>query len=323
MIIVTGGAGFIGSVFVANLNARGISDIVIVDDLGSTEKWKNLVGKRYVEYLHKNRFIELIKSDKLPYIPSAIVHLGACSDTTERNVDYLMDNNVAYSQALALFCSQKSVRFIYASSAATYGDGANGYLDDQSALNQLRPLNPYGFSKHVFDLWLSANGLLSESTGLKFFNVFGPNEYHKGFTASLIGKAVAEIESNGKLSLFKSYRSEFAHGEQKRDFIYVKDCCEVLCWLLENPKVTGLYNLGTGTAQSWNSLARAIFTALGVEPKIAYIEMPDSIKNQYQYYTAARMEKLRDAGYSAPFLALEDSVADYVKGHLKSGQAFV
>lgn len=323
MIVVTGGAGFIGSVFVATLNKRGISDITIVDEMGTTEKWKNLVGKQYREYYHKDTFLNLVETGTIPFTPSAIVHLGACSDTTERNVDYLMENNVAYSQKLAEYAAGKGIRFIYASSAATYGDGSKGYLDDESNLLSLEPLNPYGFSKHTFDLWVSSHGLLPATAGIKFFNVFGPNEYHKGFTASLIGKAVTEIESTGGVSLFKSYRPEFSNGEQKRDFVYVKDCCDALYWFLENPKTCGIFNLGTGTAQSWNSLARAVFAALKREAKIKYIEMPDSIKNQYQYFTAARMEKLRAAGYDKPFLSLDESVADYVCGHLKSGRAFV
>jgi ADP-L-glycero-D-manno-heptose 6-epimerase len=304
-IVVTGAAGFIGSAFVRKLNDEGVIDIAIVDEFGSSEKWKNLLGKR-----------------SLPFSVSAIVHLGACSDTTERNVDFLFRNNVAYSQELATYGIEHGIRFIYASSAATYGSGENGYSDDESALLTLTPLNPYGFSKYLFDVWLTEKNWLDRCLGVKFFNVYGPNEYHKGFTASLVSKAVHQIRETGTLQLFRSHRSDFADGEQKRDFIYIKDCCDALWWMLNNPSVNGIFNLGSGQARSWNELAAAVFSAMDRSPSIAYIDMPDSIRNQYQYFTEAPMAKLRAAGFSHSFRTLETAVDDYVRGYLNPVQRY-
>jgi ADP-L-glycero-D-manno-heptose 6-epimerase len=315
-IVVTGAAGFIGSAFVRKLNDERVSDIVVVDDLGNSDKWKNLLGKRFRTFLPKDEFLALLRKGDIPFSVSAVVHLGACSDTTERNVDFLYQNNVAYSQELAAYCVENDIRFIYASSAATYGAGDDGYSDDESALLNLKPLNPYGFSKYLFDVWLAEQGWLHRCVGVKFFNVYGPNEYHKGFTASLVSKAVLQIRESGSLQLFRSHRKDFADGEQKRDFIYVKDCCDALWWMLNNPNVNGIFNLGSGQARSWKDLANAIFAAMDLKPNITYVDMPDSIRNQYQYFTEAPMGKLRSAGFTAPFRTLELAVDDYVRGYL-------
>ena len=316
-VIVTGGAGLIGSAFVWRLNQAGITDILIVDDLGSTEKWRNLVGLRWTEYLHKDAFLGRL--DNLPFTPDAIVHMGACSATTERDADYLMENNYRYTRRLAEWCVKYDVRFVYASSAATYGDGAQGFRDDEAALDSLVPLNMYGYSKHLFDLHAHRTGLLRQIVGLKFFNVFGPNEYDKGGMVSVPYTAFHQIQETGRVKLFRSYRPDYGDGEQRRDFIYVKDVVEAMWWLTQNRDVNGLFNLGTGTARSWNDLARALFVALRREPNIEYIPMPDVLQGKYQYHTQADMTKLRAAGYDAPFLTLEESVRDYAVGYLAPG----
>lgn len=324
MIVVTGGAGFIGSAFITTLNNAGIDDIVVVDNLARTPKWRNLVGKRFSEYLHKQRFIELLRTNALPFTPQAIVHLGACSSTTEYDLEYLFENNVNYTKLILEFCAQRNIRCVYASSAATYGTttGEAPSRDDDATLDQLRPLNPYGFSKHMVDLWARRTGLLSQVAGVKFFNVYGPNEYHKESMASVVWKAFTTIEESGHFKLFKSHHPDYGHGEQKRDFIYVKDCCAVLWWLLNNPTVNGLFNVGSGTARSWNDLLHAIFHALDRVPNIEYIDMPEGLRSQYQYFTQAALEKLRDAGYTAPFRSLEDGVSDYIRNHLRTESRF-
>jgi len=316
MFIVTGGAGFIGSAFIAKLNAEGIKDILVVDDLGSSPRWKNLVRKSFREYVHKTRFLEMVKGDSLPASVEAIVHLGACSSTTERNVEFLLENNHEYTKALAEFCIRRSVRFVYASSAATYGDGSLGYEDDESRLSELAPLNAYGFSKHIFDLWARKQGLFSHIAGLKFFNVYGPNEYYKDDMASVVWKAFTKIQESGSFSLFKSYRPEYKDGEQMRDFVYVKDCCDVMWWLLNNRTINGLFNIGSGKARSWNDLVGSVFRSVKRTPQIEYIEMPAHLRNQYQYFTEAPMAKLRSVGYEKVFYSLEDGVQDYIALHL-------
>jgi ADP-L-glycero-D-manno-heptose 6-epimerase len=316
MIVITGGAGFIGSAFVAKLNEEGSEDILIVDELGTTDKWKNLVKRRYADYLDKGAFLSLIEADRMPSGIDAIVHMGACSSTTERDAGYLMENNFHYTCRLADWALNKGVRFIYASSAATYGDGAQGFSDADESTLALRPINMYGYSKHLFDLRLLRNRLQDHVAGLKFFNVFGPNEYHKGDMTSVIFKAFHQIRATGKVRLFKSYKPEYADGGQMRDFVYVKDCVEVLGWLLKHPDVNGIFNLGTGKARTWNDLIGAVFAALDLPPRIEYIEMPEALRGQYQYFTEAGMDKLRAAGCPAIFGELEASVADYVQNHL-------
>ncbi|MBU2055091.1 MAG: ADP-glyceromanno-heptose 6-epimerase, partial [Proteobacteria bacterium] len=293
MIVVTGGAGFIGSAFVAKLNDEGRDDIVIVDELGTTEKWKNLVKRRYADYIHKSAFLEMVVSDRVPFPVEAVVHMGACSSTTERDADYLTENNFHYSCFLADWALARGVRFICASSAATYGDGALGFSDSDETTRVLRPINMYGYSKQLFDLRVLRLGMADRMAGVKFFNVFGPNEYHKGDMTSVVFKAFHQIRETGRVRLFKSYKPEYADGGQMRDFVYVKDCTEVLWWLLNHGEANGIFNLGTGRARTWNDLIGAVFAALDLPPRIDYIEMPEAIRGQYQYFTEAKMEKLR------------------------------
>ncbi len=316
MFIVTGGAGFIGSAFIAKLNSEGFKDILVVDELGSSSRWKNLVRKSFREYVHKDRFIEMVRGNCLPASVEGIVHLGACSSTTERNVEYLLQNNYEYTKTLAEYSIHNAIRFVYASSAATYGDGALGYDDDESRLGELAPLNPYGYSKHLFDLWARKQGLFSHIVGLKFFNVYGPNEYYKDEMASVAWKAFNKIQESGSFSLFKSYRPEYKDGEQMRDFVYVKDCCDVMWWLLNNRAANGLLNVGSSKARSWNDLVGAVFRSLGRSPRIEYIEMPPQLRDQYQYFTEASMSKLKNIGFTKSFRSLEEGIEDYVSQHL-------
>ncbi len=313
--IVTGGAGFIGSAFVEKLNREGIDDILIVDALAKGDKWKNLAGLRFSDYLHKDAFIEKIVSDSLEFEPQAIVHMGACSSTTVRDVDYLVENNYRYTQILAHWAAARKVRFVYASSAATYGNGENGF-SDECDLRSLRPLNPYGYSKHLFDLRAERDGLFEKIAGLKFFNVFGPNEYHKGEMASLVFKGFRRISETGRIGLFKSCRQEYPDGGQARDFVYVKDCTEAMWWLLTHENVNGLFNLGTGVARTWNDLAMALFSAMDRSPKIDYVDMPEDLRDCYQYFSRADTEKLAKTGCPLKFRSLEEAVEDYVANHL-------
>jgi ADP-L-glycero-D-manno-heptose 6-epimerase len=316
MIVVTGGAGFIGSAFVAKLNDEGQDAIIIVDELGRSEKWKNLVKLRYADYIHNGAFLEMVVSNRVPFPVEAIVHLGACSSTTEQDADYLMENNFHYTSFLADWALARKVRFIYASSAATYGDGSRSFSDDDEVTQTLRPINMYGYSKQLFDLRVLREGLQDRVAGIKFFNVFGPNEYHKGDMTSVVFKAFHQIRETGKVRLFKSYKPEYGDGRQKRDFVYVKDCVEILWWLLNHHEANGIFNLGTGQARTWNDLIGAVYGALSLAPAIDYIEMPEILRGQYQYFTEARMEKLRAAGCPVAFSPLEDAVGDYVKNHL-------
>lgn len=316
MYIVTGGAGFIGSAFISFLNQQGIRDIVVVDVLEHSGRWKNLRGKEFAHYYHRDEFLSLIERDALPFATSAVVHMGACSSTTETDADFLMRNNYRFSISVAEFCSRHNTRLVYASSAATYGAGESGY-DDGCDLAKLFPLNAYGFSKHAFDLWMTRTNFSPRAAGLKFFNVFGPGEYYKGDMSSVVFKSWQQIKAGSGVKLFKSYRPDFGDGEQKRDFVYVKDCCKVMWWLLQNPGVTGLFNVGSGKARSWKDLVSAVYSALDLPPRIEFIEMPESLRKQYQYFTEASLLKLRSAGYSAPLFSLEDAVRDYVSAHLE------
>ena len=319
MILVTGGAGFIGSVLVAELNRLGETDIVIVDRLEKSVKWKNLRDLKYREYIHAD---ELFSGDYDDLISETdiIYHMGACSSTTELDMDFLMKNNVQYSKALFQFAATKNVPMIYASSAATYGAGEFGYDDNEEELHKLRPLNPYGYSKQLFDEWV-----LRETTakpdhwfGLKFFNVFGPNEYHKEDMRSLVHKAYGQIHETGKVKLFKSHKEGFKDGEQLRDFIYVIDVVRVMIELSYTDKAqfSGIYNLGTGKARSFKDLVLATFKAMGKNPDIEYIDMPMSIRNQYQYFTEANTDKLLSALPGFKFTDLEAAVYDYVTNYL-------
>jgi ADP-L-glycero-D-manno-heptose 6-epimerase len=317
MIVVTGGAGFIGCRLVKALNQQGESDILIVDRLGRTEKWKNLVGLTFVEYLDKAVFIERLEAGGFDNQIMALIHLGACSSTTETDADYLMENNYRYTYRLARWQREHPVcRLIYASSAATYGDGSQGYSDDESALDRLRPLNMYGYSKHLFDLQARRHGWLEHMVGLKYFNVFGPNEDHKGDMRSVINKAWPQVRDEGVMRLFKSYRPEYGHGEQLRDFIHVDDAVAMTLFFLDHPRVNGLYNIGTGRARSWNDVARALFEATGEPENIEYIPMPEALRGKYQYFTEADMAKARSAGLDHQCLSLEEGVRRYVVEHL-------
>ena len=323
MIIVTGGAGFIGSAFVWKLNQEGIDDIVIVDRLGTSDKWKNLVNLRFVNYILKDEFYDLIYNDTLSFDVEAIIHMGACSSTTERDADYLWQNNFAYTGLLAEWALEHNIRFIYASSAATYGDGSLGFSDDHDKIKALKPINMYGYSKQVFDLRVLRESWENRIAGLKFFNVFGPNEYHKGDMASVVFKAFHQIKETGKVKLFKSYHPEYKDGGQMRDFVYIKDCIEVMWWLFNNKDVNGIFNLGTGKARTWNDLIRAVFDAMQLRTNIEYIEMPEALRDQYQYFTEAQMNKLKDAGCPVDFSSLEDSVRDYVVNYLQEDDPYL
>ena len=316
-ILVTGGAGFIGSVLVNALNQRGATKIVITDYLGQDEKWKNLVPLNFVDYVEADVFRKKI-SEKADAYGSFdyVFHLGACSATTEKNAAYLVDNNYAYTRELAAWTIAQRARFIYASSAATYGDGAQG-MDDQSYdLHRLRPLNMYGYSKHLFDVYAQREGFLDRIVGVKYFNVFGPNEDHKADMRSLVHKAYGQILATGKIQLFKSHRPDYQDGEQKRDFLYVKDAVEMTLHLAETRRAGGLYNLGSGQANTWLTLAQAIFAALGKEPNIEFIDMPAILREKYQYFTQADIAKLRGSGYDKPVTPLPDAVRDYVQNYL-------
>ena len=278
MILVTGGAGFIGSALVAALNARGIDDILIVDILGRDQRWKNLRRLRYTDYMEADDFSDMVATEQVDWEIEAILHLGACSDTTETDCSYLVKNNFEFSKLLAGWAVELGSRFIYASSAATYGDGAQGFEDDESRIETLLPLNMYGYSKQMFDLWCRRKGLLERCVGLKYFNVYGPNEYHKAEMRSFVLKAYEQIGAEGRVRLFKSHRPDYGHGQQLRDFIYVKDAVEMTLFFLDNPDLGGLYNIGAGNARSWNDLAGAVFAAMGREPAIDYIDMPESLR---------------------------------------------
>jgi len=319
-ILVTGGAGFIGSALVWALNQRGRSDIIITDFLGADEKWKNLVPLKFSDYVDASDFRRHLGENAAKFGKfSAVFHLGACSATTEKNAAYLADNNTGYTKELATWSLAQGSRFIYASSAATYGDGAQGMDDTSEDLARLRPLNMYGYSKHLFDLHAQRQGWLSRIVGVKYFNVFGPNEDHKGDMRSLVNKAYQQIQSAGRVQLFKSHKSEYKDGEQMRDFLYVKDAIEMTLHFAEHPqgeRVGGLYNLGSGEANTWLTLTRAIFAALGREPKIEFIDMPEILRGKYQYYTKAEIGKLRAAGYARAMTPLAEAVRDYVQGYL-------
>lgn len=316
MILVTGGAGFIGSALIAELNARGYDDILIVDILGKDNRWKNLRNLRYSDYMESEDFSQMVTDSEVELDVDAIIHLGACSDTTESDCSYLVRNNYEFSKLLAGWALEIGARFIYASSAATYGDGAQGFVDDEDQLQDLVPLNMYGYSKHMFDLWCKRQGLLSKFVGVKYFNVFGPNEYHKADMRSFILKAFEQIKSSGRVRLFKSHRSDYQDGGQLRDFIYVRDAVAMTLFFLEQPETAGLYNVGTGISRSWNDLATAVFRAMDRPINIEYIDMPDILRDKYQYFTQADVSKIREAGYEEKTWVLEDAVTDYVRNYL-------
>jgi ADP-L-glycero-D-manno-heptose 6-epimerase len=313
MIVVTGGAGFIGSALVHGLNQKGIEDIWLVDDIDHPKKQKNIDTLTYERWVGKDKFLKEVTGLKAC---SAILHMGACSSTTETNEVYLRKNNLEYTQFLAKYCLKQDVRFIYASSAATYGSGEKGYSDDESILETLTPLNLYGYSKHWFDLWAKESGALKTIVGLKYFNVFGPNEYHKGDMQSMVRKGFFQARDADALNLFKSYKPAYEDGGQERDFVYVRDAVAMTLFFLERKNIGGIFNVGSGKARNWNDLASAVFQALDKRLNINYIEMPESIRNQYQYHTCANMEKIRSAGYTELITSLEEGVSDYIKNYL-------
>ena len=321
MIIVTGGAGFIGSNIVRMLNDKGIEDIIVSDHICNTDKWMNLRNKRYIEYVPRDELLDRLGefAGKITHV----IHMGACSATTEKNFDFLYKNNFEFTKSLWKFCANEGISFIYASSAATYGDGKNGF-DDQADIKKLMPLNGYGYSKQLFDIWAEkeieqGNKTPRQHVGFKFFNVYGPNEYFKGSMASVIFHTFNDVNKTGKKGLFKSYKEGYADGQQLRDFVYVKDICKVIDFIMDNPEISGLFNLGTGKARSFYDLAVATFNAMEIEPHIEFVDMPESLRDKYQYFTEAKMDKLQSAGYTEGFYTLEAGVTDYVKEYLMKG----
>ncbi len=316
MIVITGAAGFIGSCLASALQEAGYNDLVLVDDFSRAEKRANHAHKKGIQRIERTQFLEWLKREQRSV--QYIFHLGARTDTTEFNRELLFSLNFEYSQAVWKACVAYGIPLVYASSAATYGDGAFGFDDDTTKLDDLKPLNPYGDSKHAFDQW----ALLQEKkpfqwVGLKFFNVYGPNEYHKGRMASVVFHAFRKIEQEGRMQLFRSHHPQFKDGEQLRDFIYVKDVAAVCVWLMENRQVSGLFNLGTGQARTFLDLTAAVFSALKLPQTIEFVDTPSDIRDKYQYFTEANMQKLRLAGYTQPFTSLEAGVEDYVLNYLK------
>jgi ADP-L-glycero-D-manno-heptose 6-epimerase len=313
--IVTGGAGFIGSNLVRALNERGETDILVVDHLNHPAKRRNLERLTFREFSDKEEFRKRLKEGRLPGF-AAVFHLGACSSTTEMDEAYINDNNYLYTRELCEWALRTGSRFVYASSAAPYGDGSLGYSDSDAATPSLKPLNPYGRSKQLFDLWALETGALKKIAGLKYFNVYGPWEDHKGDMRSLVHKAHGQLMREGRIALFKSYRPEYRDGEQERDFVHVSDAVDVTLFFHDHPDACGLFNCGTGRARTWIDLANAVFAAAGLPPRIEFIEMPETIRDKYQYHTLADLSKLRGAGYLAPFLSIEEGVRRYVEEYL-------
>ncbi len=327
MYVITGGAGFIGSNIVWALEQRGLGPVVVIDRMGDQAKWRNLAKRELADIVEPEGIADFLEST--PDDIEAIIHMGAISSTTETDVDLIMENNFQLSLDLWKWCAERGTRYIYASSAATYGDGSHGFDDDGSveALAALRPLNPYGWSKHLFDRRVARMVVDGEAAppqwaGLKFFNVFGPNEYHKGRMQSVVAQIFPVARDGGAARLFKSHHPDYADGGQLRDFIWVDDCVDIVVWLLENDSVNGLYNCGTGKARSFADLAGAVYASLGQNAKIEYVDTPEDIRDKYQYFTEARMERLRAAGYDRPMTALEDGVEKYVKGFLDADDPY-
>jgi ADP-L-glycero-D-manno-heptose 6-epimerase len=317
MIVITGGAGFIGSVLVWKLNTLGEKDILVVDQHAQgSAKWNNLKKRAYSRVLESDAFLAGLERGEFNGKIRTVFHMGACSDTTEKDAAYLRKNNTDYTRILAEWCLKEKAYFCYASSAAAYGDGSLGFSDSDTLTPKLKPLNPYGQSKLDFDAWVLKKGLQNEVTGFRFFNVYGPNEYHKGHMRSLVNKGFEQIRFAGKLRLFKSYKKEYPDGGQKRDFLYVKDAVDTMLWFYEHPDAKGIHNLGRGKAETWNDLAQALFKACAKPVNIEYIAMPENIKNQYQYFTEADLTKLKKTGCPTSFRDLEEGVKDYVQNHL-------
>lgn len=313
-VLVTGGAGFIGSALVWGLNTRGTSRVVIADHLGSSRKWRNLRALRFEDYVEASDLMPRLESGALGDF-DLVLHMGACSATTETDAAYLVRNNYEFSKDLAMWTVRHGAGFVYASSAATYGDGRAGMADDWTGIEALRPLNMYGYSKLLVDRFVRDHGLSSRVAALRFFNVFGPNEGHKGDMRSVVHKACAQVRHDGRVSLFRSARPDYRDGEQRRDFVYVKDVVAMTLHLAEQG-ATGLYNIGSGVASTWLDLVRPIFAALDVPEQIDFVEMPEALKATYQYHTQADVSRLRATGYSTPPTSLADAVTEYVRGYL-------
>jgi len=319
MIIVTGGAGFIGSAVVWKLNQQDENNIIIVDELGKDEKWKNLVGLTFDEFIDKHKFIKIL-DESLFNDAEAFIHMGANSSTTEKDAGLLLTNNYKYTKTLADYCLRNNIRFIYASSAATYGDGLLGFDDDEDGCVKLRPLNMYGYSKSLFDIWALRNNAFKEIVGIKYFNVYGPNEYHKGEMRSVVHKAFEQVRDTAQVKLFKSGNPKYNDGEQMRDFIYIKDAVDMTLHFLKHKDKSGLFNVGSGKARTWKDLINALFTAMDIPKKIVYIDLPEHLADKYQYFTEANLTKIKKAGYKKTITSLEDGVTDYVKNYLMGKQ---
>lgn len=318
MLVVTGGTGFIGSVLVAALNARGQENILIVDDFGDGSKWKNLRGKQFLDVISPEAFARELSVGVYDGKIEGILHIGAITDTSFPDMDELHARNVRYTRTLAQWAIAHQARFVYASSASVYGDGALGFSDADGVTPALLPLNPYAFSKWLSDTEAIREGWTNQGVGLRFFNVFGPNEYHKGPMASVPFHSTNQIRETGQIKLFQSHKAGYADGEQERDFVYVKDVCTVVLWFLDHKDANGIYNVGTGRARTFNDLARAIFAALDKVPDITYIPTPENIRAAYQYHTEADLTRLRAAGCDVPFTSLEDAVTDYIRQYLQN-----
>jgi ADP-L-glycero-D-manno-heptose 6-epimerase len=316
MIIVTGGAGFIGSVLVRDLNLLGHEDILIVDSLGVCDKWKNLVGKKFIDIVSVEEFRSILERRVEIGNIKTVFHLGATTSTLDTNADQMIENNFRFSRTLAEWSYRNNARLVYASSASVYGDGLKGFSDDPELYGKFKPLNVYAYSKLMFDQWLLKAPCAANAVGLRFFNVYGPNEYHKGEMMSVICKSYKQIRDEGYVRLFRSYHPKFRDGEQRRDFISVHDCSKVMLWLMEQNAITGVYNLGTGVSRTWNELAGSVFSALGKKPRIEYVEMPTALQERYQYVTEADMSRFHKLGYPHPFRTLEAGVHDYVQNYL-------
>ncbi len=317
-VLITGGAGFIGSALAWGLNTRGSSRIVIADRLGTTAKWRNLRGLRFEDYLEADDLLDRLAHDRLGEF-DLVLHMGACSATTEQDASYLARNNYEFSKDLCRWAMQHGAAFVYASSAATYGDGSAGMVDDPTTIEPLRPLNMYGYSKLLFDRWVRDHELLPRVAGLRFFNVFGPNEGHKGEMRSVVHKAYAQVRDEGRVRLFRSHHPDYRDGEQRRDFVYVKDVVEMTLHLAAHGS-RGIFNIGSGEARTWLDLVRPIFAAAGVPERIEFIDMPEALRGTYQYHTQADISRLRAAGYTRPPTPLADAVGEYVSTYLAAGR---
>ncbi len=323
MILITGATGFIGSAFASVLNRKGRSDLILSDSFGEKDKWKNILGVDFVRFVDRNELFCFLESDELAKKITAVVHLGACADTTQTDADYLFANNVDFSIDLCEWSTKRGVRFVYASSAAVYGDGSMGFSDSDELTLKLRPLNAYGFSKWMFDMWVLKNRMVDKVAGMRFFNVFGPNEYHKGSMASVVFRAYPLAKAEGKVRLFESHRDDYSHGEQLRDFIYIDQVTDAILYLMDNGTANGIFNVGTGVAHTFNQLAQAILEGVGKKANIEYFPMPEEIRDRYQYYTQADMTRLYGIGFPKYEDKFQEYVEKYVSCYLMQGQRYL